>query len=173
MANEGSHTNLRQFFITFAAPLTHVDRKHSIFGQVVGEQSLQVLEKLKQQATHPKTNRPVTPIVIQRTEILVNPAQEAVEWMKTKLEEVLIQRKESSSSKSRTDRVESKSTSTNQSSGVPQVGKYLPKAQSANTAGVKRKERGEDYFLGQEGAVIKTSKKTKPKASKFGDFSGW
>ncbi|CAJ1967962.1 unnamed protein product [Cylindrotheca closterium] len=72
-ANGGPNTNKRQFFITFKAT-PHLDRKHSVFGQVVdGKKVLKEMEK----AATDKKDRPVDPIKIVTTEVLVDPAKEA------------------------------------------------------------------------------------------------
>ena len=66
MANKGASTNTSQFYLTFkAAP--HLDRKHTVFGQLVGgEDVLDALEKLP---LKDGTERPSKPVKI--TEIIV------------------------------------------------------------------------------------------------------
>jgi len=44
MANSGSNTNGCQFFITYA-PQSHLDGKHSVFGQLI--EGMDILEKLE------------------------------------------------------------------------------------------------------------------------------
>jgi peptidyl-prolyl cis-trans isomerase-like protein 2 len=73
MANSGKDTNGSQFFITFqAAP--HLDKKHTIFGKVVG--GMNILKEMEQVRTDPKTDQPLTPILIERTSVYNNPFKE-------------------------------------------------------------------------------------------------
>lgn len=70
-----------QFFITFNA-CPHLNRKHSIFGEVVdnakGQPGTNVLQRIQSVATD-KKNRPVEPVVLLSTEIVVDPTLEAQE----------------------------------------------------------------------------------------------
>ncbi|KAL8876599.1 MAG: hypothetical protein Q9198_005236 [Flavoplaca austrocitrina] len=46
MANKGPGTNGSQFFILFA-PAPHLDGKNTVFGQLVGQEAMETLEKLE------------------------------------------------------------------------------------------------------------------------------
>jgi peptidyl-prolyl cis-trans isomerase-like protein 2 len=72
MANSGPDTNRSQFFITFRA-CTHLDRKHSVFGRLVGGQD--TLRLLEQVATD-KTDKPVETLKIDKIEVFQNPFDE-------------------------------------------------------------------------------------------------
>ncbi|XP_002128619.2 uncharacterized protein LOC100182981 [Ciona intestinalis] len=61
MANSGSHTNGCQFFIT-CAKCDFLDKKHVVFGKVLGE-SLLVVRKIENVPVGPN-NRPKLPVVI-------------------------------------------------------------------------------------------------------------
>lgn len=81
MANSGPNTNNAQFFITFKTA-SHLDNVHSIFGRVVG--GLDVLQAMEQVKTDAQ-DKPVKPILIAKTIVLVNPFEELDELLRREL----------------------------------------------------------------------------------------
>ncbi|KHJ81202.1 peptidyl-prolyl cis-trans isomerase, cyclophilin-type, partial [Oesophagostomum dentatum] len=73
MANKGTNTNQSQFFITFR-PCKYLDKKHSIFGRVVGGQDTLIsIEKVETDGS----DMPKDPVYFMRAEVFVDPFEEA------------------------------------------------------------------------------------------------
>ncbi|MFJ8634971.1 peptidylprolyl isomerase [Streptomyces sp. NPDC093568] len=64
MANAGPGTNGSQFFVT-VAPTTWLNRKHTIFGEVVDPASQKVVDAIATVQTNPRTDRPLNDVVIE------------------------------------------------------------------------------------------------------------
>lgn len=67
MANAGPNTNGSQFFL-MDEPTTHLDRRHSVFGQA-DDASIQVISKIASTPTDQASNRPLKDVTINKVTI--------------------------------------------------------------------------------------------------------
>jgi len=193
MANSGPGTNGRQFFITYKS-CAHLNRKHSVFGKVVG--GLEILRKLEQVPTDKQTDRPLETVKIESMEILENPLTEALEIERERIQNKKEEKRQLDRSRKTSvlGRSSSGGSTPSKPGALPSpkaikddsedsaptptvIGKYLkaPKKESKKrTKQMKVKsdngDRADDVVAG-ETAVSRLP--PPPKKTKFGDFSGW
>jgi peptidyl-prolyl cis-trans isomerase-like protein 2 len=178
MANAGANTNKQQFFLTFKS-CAHLDRKHSIFGKVVD--GMDVLKQMEQQPADEK-DRPLEPIILISTEVLVNPAKEAEELERQRIEERGIVRQQEQERKKATALGRASTTTaasitnsvkTIKSTTSNMVGKYLPKHVQPTPPSSNKDEQQQQQDTKEEIPLVVPKVKPPQAKTKFGDFSGW
>lgn len=75
MANAGKNTNKSQFFITFGE-CNHLNKKHTIFGKVVGDTIYNLLSM--QSLDTDSSDRPNDPPVLQKAIVVFNPFDDLI-----------------------------------------------------------------------------------------------
>ncbi|KAK9243488.1 cyclophilin-like domain-containing protein [Lipomyces tetrasporus] len=84
MANKGKNTNTSQFFILYR-PKPQLDRKHTIFGKVVG--GIEVLDKMENVPTNPD-DQPLKDIIINDILIIIDPFKEYMDKIRASRDQV-------------------------------------------------------------------------------------
>uniref|UniRef100_A0A4W6FLW7 Peptidylprolyl isomerase (cyclophilin)-like 2 n=1 Tax=Lates calcarifer TaxID=8187 RepID=A0A4W6FLW7_LATCA len=159
MANSGPNTNKSQFFITFRS-CTYLDRKHTVFGRVVG--GFETLTAMENVESDPKTDKPKSEIKIISTTVFVNPYEEADAQIAAEREKEQQKQEEERQQASITlKKAKEEQAPKTFKEGV---GKYI------NPATIKRSAAEDESGPSTSGAAV--AKKSKGKTG-FGDFSSW
>lgn len=175
MANKGKNTNSSQFFIIYRAA-THLDRKHTIFGKVVGGE--ETLKRLEDVPVNKDDNRPKEEIKITEAAIFVDPFEE---FMKRKKEseakeevkkEIIRQGGAEDEKVTWTGkRVRADGTVERGDGGGGGVGKYLKSAIADEENGGQEDEIVD--FVDEDIGVEEPIKKKSKAGGGFGNFDSW
>ncbi|KAN0047606.1 hypothetical protein ACTA71_001989 [Dictyostelium dimigraforme] len=187
MANSGTNTNGSQFFITLKSDLPHLERKHTIFGKVVG--GLEVLKTMEMVKTNESDDRPNHNIKINAINIFENPFNTLdEEQFEEKLKQEKKEREKKQLSQQLDKDIEGNQISSWYSNPTPQqkvlnpskdVGKYLPTSTTSSSSNPSSLGKRLNNLPPPKNNSLKESliqeqiqKKSKTTGS-FGNFSNW
>ncbi|KAJ6261980.1 peptidyl-prolyl cis-trans isomerase-like 2 [Drechslerella dactyloides] len=178
MANKGKNTNSSQFFILYRAQ-AHLDRKHTVFGKVVG--GLDILDRLETAPTD-ANDRPTTEIKIEEVVVFVDPFEEFQKERRQKEEDEKTAEEVKKAGGTEDDRTtwtgkRLRTAGKGQaggSGGGLGVGKYLA---AAKKAAREPEEEDEDEIVGvvEEGEEFyrEPARKKAKGSGGFGNFDSW
>ncbi|GMT14271.1 hypothetical protein PFISCL1PPCAC_5568, partial [Pristionchus fissidentatus] len=157
MANKGSNTNNSQFFITFR-PCKYLDKKHTIFGRVVG--GMDSLLSIEKEEVEGGSDRPVNAVTFMRAEVFVDPFEEAQAEIDKEREELNAGDRKKEAEEKRKEAAKPKAFGTG-------IGKYInPQLKRAQIDPI-----GPSSSI--PGPSISVPKKAKIVRNTLSDFSGW
>ncbi|KZF26741.1 cyclophilin-like protein [Xylona heveae TC161] len=171
MANKGKNTNSSQFFITYR-PAKHLDRKHTIFGRVVG--GTDTLGRLEN-APVDSTDRPIDEVIMRDVVVFVDPFEEYQKERREKdeaekhKEQIQLQGGTEDDKTTWTGKRIRGDGKVEDSGGSGGVGKYLKVAAASTPA-----DSSADEIVGEwEEEISQEPAKKKIKSGGFGNFDGW
>lgn len=171
MANAGPGTNKQQFFITYkSAP--HLNRMHSVFGQVVS--GIDVLNKMEAIPTN-KKDHPKKEIKIVEAIVLVNPVKEAEKKESLRIKKIQAEKRRGNIGQSASSLEIASLGAINVLSKTIEhsktVGKYILPKDTIEMIGSKS-------LINNEGSIDQIKRVSNrlpppPKKIEYSDFSGW
>ena len=166
MANKGKNTNSSQFFILYR-PAAHLDRKHTIFGRIVG--GLGVLDKMEATPVG-EGDVPLEDIVIRDVVVFVDPFEEFLKKRRESEEEEMREKE-----KKRVGTEEDRVTWTGKrirddglvegSGETAKVGKYLGE--------LPKEDEIVEVVEDEEFTYQEPTKKKARRGGGFGNFDAW
>ncbi|KAI4866866.1 hypothetical protein F4820DRAFT_233804 [Hypoxylon rubiginosum] len=170
MANKGKNTNSSQFFITYR-PVKHLDRKHTIFGKVVG--GADVLGKMEAVPTD-GSDRPLNKIFIKDVVVYLDPFDEFLKHKAERDRAAATKAEIERTGGTEDDRITWTGKRVRRDGTVDRggdgdgagVGKYLQ-------AAMKRQQSAEDEVIEEDVDTWEEPVKKKAKVGGFGNFDNW
>lgn len=160
MANSGKNSNKSQFFITFRS-CKHLDRKHTVFGKVVG--GLETLDRMEKIETDSK-DVPKESIVIKNVIVYVDPFKEMDDYIES----------ERSKSNRRPEAGDEMLEHEKQNANASSTTVGLKKFRSGVGAFIDLAQMQDKESESSSVSISSSSKRgSSNEKSKFGDFSGW
>lgn len=169
MANKGKDTNTSQFFITYRA-VPHLNRKHTIFGRVVG--GLEILDLLEKVEVDDK-DRPTGKCVLEDVVVYVDPFEEFRKSQEDKAAAKL--RKEDGTEDDKTTWTGKRIRENGKldEEGGSGIGKYMRQAEMQQPS---RRLEDSDEIVGEwdhDDTVMPPSAKKVKSGGGFGNFDAW